>query len=937
MREEEKRKETEEKTEKADNVKAAASGRGRKKRGGRVKRLLLIFACIFAVTAVAGYVMIKPEYDRYKVIVYEKLSNMDRADFSRLPDTEIFDSDGERIGIINAGHYEYVPISEISENIQAAYIAQEDKRFLSHNGVDWIATARAGLVLIKNGGRITQGGSTITQQVIKNTFLTQDRTFSRKIIEILMAPELEKKYTKADIMEFYCNTNYYGNRCYGVQAASRFYFGKDASELTVPEAATLVGISNSPGRYDPVTHPEESKEKRNRVLNSMLKNELITQEEYNTYSASPLVIVEEQQEGTDESYESSYALHCAALELMKLDGFDFEYTFDSKAVYEAYTESYDEAYSEKSSELRSGGYRIYTSIDTDIQNTVQEELDSVLSDFTELQENGKLALQGAGVIVDNETGYVVAAVGGRGTEDPLNRAYNSARQPGSCIKPILDYGPAFDTGEYYPARIMNDYYFEGGPRNSSGTYRGNVTVRQALNLSLNTVAWQVLDDIGIKYGMSYLDKMQFQKLSYIDSSVNSVSIGGFTNGVRPVDMAKAYSTLADGGIYRDNTCILKIEHSELGDLTKNEKVRSERVYREDTAYMITDILKGTFTEGTAGGLELEGGMPCAGKTGTTNDSKDTWFCGYTRYYTGAFWVGYDLPQAMPGVYGATYAGKIWKQAMDRIHEGLAPIDWEMPSTVEERTDESTGITDLRSTTDELRAEQSLKEKEQNRLEEECAKLLSTYEDTVINSVPDVYTVRAQYDELMEKLPLIDNSETRREMLERLETVHEKNEAIVEGMADVIERYEEQKAIEDERLKAMEESQAEENRKAAEEEINKKEVENAIEGLEALKYRSDETEELVDSAIEKLELIEGYPEEEEYAERLYRAVESLSSLPTEEEWQRAEDERKAREEALRQSQSAASQELREEISEKANEVLNPTKAPKEGIDGGPGVM
>ena len=218
-------------------------------------------------------------------------------------------------------------------NLQNAYIAQEDRRFKSHTGVDWIATFRAGLALIKNRGEITQGGSTITQQVVKNTYLTQEQSFTRKIVEILLAPEIEKKYSKADIMEFYCNTNFYGNHCYGVEAASRYYFGKDASDLESYEAAVLVGISNSPTAYNPVRNPEASLKKRNDVLQSMLEVGYLTEDAYNSAISQPLSIVQEEGEGSNENYMSSYAIHCAALALMKLDNFQFQYIFKDKSVY----------------------------------------------------------------------------------------------------------------------------------------------------------------------------------------------------------------------------------------------------------------------------------------------------------------------------------------------------------------------------------------------------------------------------------------------------------------------------------------------------------------------------------------------------------------------------------------------------------------------------
>ena len=741
--------------------------------GWLFKGVLSVFTAAFLIMAAAGlilYAAVKPELDKCREIAYDKLAQMDRSDFSMLSDTVIYDKDGKQIGLINAGHYQYMDINHISMNLQNGYIAQEDRRFKNHNGVDWIATFRAGLALIKHGGEVTQGGSTITQQVIKNTYLTQERTFTRKIVEILLAPELEKKYSKADIMEFYCNTNFYGHRCYGVEAASLYYFGKHAEDLAPEEAAVLIGISNSPSAYDPVSHPNASKNKRDDVLKSMNEVGYLSNADYEKAVSSPLKIVQKETEGTDENYQSSYAIHCAALELMKMDGFEFQYTFDNKEDYTLYSERYTTAYSEQSDRIRAGGFQIYTSLDSGLQAVLQTQIDASLSGFTELQENGKFALQGAGVIVDNKTNYVTAIVGGRGADDPFNRAYLSARQPGSTIKPLIDYGPAFDTGEYYPTRMVNDHKWEKGPSNSGRRYFGNVTVREALNRSLNTVAWQILEDIGIDFGLSYLGEMEFQKLSYVDNQVPSLSIGGFTNGVRVVDMAKGYSTLANGGVYNDRTCIVKILHEKESELTKDMTPFAKQVYRSDSAFMLTDVLKGTFTSpyGTGRGLGLENDMPAAGKTGTTNSSKDTWFCGYTPYYTAAVWVGYDIPRNMPGIYGATYAGKIWKNVMDEIHQGLPPLDWEQPDTVERRADETNGIEDYFSTTAQFRAQQSLHEKEQAALLEELTREAEAFCAREIRSVEDTYTVKDEYASITSRLPLLDDGEQRALLLEQTE-------------------------------------------------------------------------------------------------------------------------------------------------------------------------
>ena len=881
--------------------------------GWLFKGVLSVFTAAFLIMAAAGlilYAAVKPELDKCREIAYDKLAQMDRSDFSMLSDTVIYDKDGKQIGLINAGHYQYMDINHISMNLQNGYIAQEDRRFKNHNGVDWIATFRAGLALIKHGGEVTQGGSTITQQVIKNTYLTQERTFTRKIVEILLAPELEKKYSKADIIEFYCNTNFYGHRCYGVEAASLYYFGKHAEDLAPEEAAVLIGISNSPSAYDPVSHPDASKNKRDDVLKSMNEVGYLSNEDYEKAVSSPLKIVQKETEGTDENYQSSYAIHCAALELMKMDGFEFQYTFDNKEDYTLYSERYTAAYSEQSDRIRAGGFQIYTSLDSGLQAVLQTQIDASLSGFTELQENGKFALQGAGVIVDNKTNYVTAIVGGRGAEDPFNRAYLSARQPGSTIKPLIDYGPAFDTGEYYPTRMVNDHKWEKGPSNSGRRYFGNVTVREALNRSLNTVAWQILEDIGIDFGLSYLGEMEFQKLSYVDNQVPSLSIGGFTNGVRVVDMAKGYSTLANGGVYNDRTCIVKILHEKESELTKDMTPFAKQVYRSDSAFMLTDVLKGTFTSpyGTGRGLGLENDMPAAGKTGTTNSSKDTWFCGYTPYYTAAVWVGYDIPRNMPGIYGATYAGKIWKNVMDEIHQGLPPLDWEQPDTVERRADETNGIEDYFSTTAQFRAQQSLHEKEQAALLEELTREAEAFCAREIRSVEDTYTVKDEYASITSRLPLLDDGEQRALLLEQTEQRYDYFVSIISQMGDEIRRYEEQKAAEEKKAREEAAKEAEKQRLEEDKATKKNSFLLALETVEELEYQREDAERLVNDAIDKLSLIAGDPEADALSDRLQTAISRISTLPTAEEWekrqaQEAEQEAKKEQEAQLEIQSS----------------------------------
>jgi len=674
----------------------------------RVLKIVLL-VMLLLVLGVGGFVFWKiyPELNRIRQTAINTFTNMNESDFKRMSDTEVFDSAGSRIGVISAGHYVYDSLDNISEYIQKAYVDQEDRRFYSHHGVDFMAMTRALLSYVKHRGKVTQGASTITQQVIKNTYLSQERTLERKLTEIIIAPELEKRFGKKKILEFYCNGNYYANGCYGVEAASKYYFGKSAKDVEPWEAALLAGISNRPAAYDPIKHPDNALEKRNEVLKSMYTCKDITADELKEYQGKDLGIVKTQEAATTENYQTSYAVHCAALELMKNDGFEFEYSFKNQNEYLAYEERYKEAYSEKSDLIRAGGYKIHTTLDSAIQGILQTRLDDALRKKDELQENGKYAMQGAAVVVNNDWNTVVAIVGGRGTDDEYNRAFLSARQPGSTIKPLIDYGPAFETGQLYPSLVMNDHQWDKGPSNSGDNYYGYISIREALNRSLNTVAWQVLQRIGTETGLSYLAKMHFSTLSWADMTAPAVSIGGFTNGVRVVDMAKGYATLENGGVYSDRTCISSMIYDKTGQELYSGAEQTTQVFTEGTAYMLTDVLKGTMDKeyGTGYGLDIDG-QQAAGKTGTTNSSKDTWFCGYTKYYTTAVWVGYDTPRAMPGVYGSTYAGKIWHDVMTDLHSGVAEKDWEQPSSVikafidpgnGKQVDYDTGASDLFNT------------------------------------------------------------------------------------------------------------------------------------------------------------------------------------------------------------------------------------------------
>ena len=840
-----------------------------------------ILASVMVIGGIVGlcvYVKVLPMFTEAREEVFDKLVHLSEDDFVMKEDTVVYDSKGKQVGSVNAGSYKYVKINDVSQYIYEGYIAVEDKRFKTHGGVDLVATMRAGVSLLKHNMEITQGGSTITQQVIKNNLLTQNKSYTRKIAEILLAPTIESKFTKAQIMEFYCNSNFYGNKCYGVGAASKYYFGKKCADLEPHEAAMLIGLSNSPASYNPVLHPKAALKKRNSVLRIMCKEGVITPKEYKSALKKKLNIKQfSEKGGSKESYVMSYAIHCAAISLMEKENFKFQYVFDSKEDYQKYNKQYSKVYSEKIESIRSGGYKLYTSINMKKQKKLQKAVDNGLSFNKEKDgDTGKYALQGAAVCINNETNYVEAIVGGRGKNDQYNRAYLAARQSGSAIKPLIDYTPGFESGMYSPSTIVNDHKFANGPSNAGGGYHGNVRIREAVARSLNTVAWQVLDNITVKYGLSFLDKLHFHNISYIDNDNMALSLGGFTEGVRVVDMAKGFSTLANNGSYSDRTCIKKIEHVSDGVVYKNNNEK-DQVYSQDAAWMMTDVLKGVFNEsyGTGRKLKLDNGQICAGKTGTTNSSKDVWFCGYTKYYTTVVWAGYDTPRAMPGASGASIPGVIWKDYMDDIHKKLKPEDFIMPSTISlAKYDgngniiEGTAIsgsskrtygmdyfskTILSEKADEV---QVLKDK---KYQKEVLKKLKNFEKIYISNIADYYDLENDYKELTDMISSIMDDDVRTDYAVRARNKYDSLKDETVSWKKVVKAYEKQQKEENERLVEKKKNDSE---RALKNQIYKNKIELArtrIKRMHGYLYQPSNMQILIDSAKEALDACKGYSE------------------------------------------------------------------------------
>ena len=643
--------------------------------------LLLILTGMLAVLCIfyfGGY------YDRVKAMKDEAdmfVSESTKETFVPSQTGEIYDADGNLVSeTLPDKDSNYLTYSKIPDLFKQAIVSIEDKSFYKHNGVDYKAILRAAKELVMRR-QITQGGSTITMQLARGIFLNNGRTWERKIEEIFIAWDLEKKYNKDQILEFYLNNIYFMNGYYGIASASEGYFNKTPDKLDLSQVAYLCAIPNSPTYYDPLVHPDHTVVRRDLILANMLKDGVISQGEYDHATNENIVLDlsgNKKSNLNENTYVLTYTYKCATEVLMQTEDPDFSlrYDFASDDERAAYDKVYNELYDACLAKLLKGGYKIYTSFDMEMQEELQTCVDEELEDFTDTADDGKYKMQGAAVCIDNSTGQVVAMVGGRSQEIDagltLNRAYQSHRQPGSSIKPLVVYTPGFERG-YYPGTLVEDQEIEDGPKNFDGGYMGQIELSEAVQRSLNTVAWQVYEDITPKYGLSKLKAMHFSEIVDSDYTL-ATSLGGFTYGVEPVEMAAGYCTLQNDGKYRIPTCIKKIVDYKGSTVYSYEGV-SSKVYDKNAAREMVSVLQGVMEEGwgTGRGLRLNNSMPCAGKTGTTDDAKDGWFCGFTHYYTTAVWVGYDTPQSVRGLQGAAWPGRIWKSFMNLIHEELEPV------------------------------------------------------------------------------------------------------------------------------------------------------------------------------------------------------------------------------------------------------------------------
>ena len=684
---------------------------GWRKAGRIIGTLLLVF--VVTLTIFSGIFMAYINSTmRGKVEVYldEFETKVSTELYSQDPDT------GEWVMYqtlyLNSENRIWTDLEDIPKYLQEAAIAIEDKRFEKHHGVDWKGTTRA--IVYTLFGKNVQGGSTITQQLVKNVTGDNEVTVKRKITEIYRALELEKRYEKDEILEAYLNEVFFGQSCYGVVTASRMYFNKDVSDLTLAECASLMGITNNPSMYDPTLSSwtrENNRERQLTILGAMLEQGKISQEEYDAAKAEDIVFsngftisgkyvgsdgaatepepdeppADDTESPADEeepTIKGRYSWFTEAMIGDVADALVEKYGITDKArdngtTYTAYEQAWDMVHGK--------GYKIYTTQNPKYQKIAEDvcyDLSNIpyTSSYTNSAgEQVEDQLQIALTIVDPTNGYVVAMIGGAG-EKQADRVWNwavNARQCGSAIKPVSTYAPALDDGTINGASVIDDYPMllngDVWPRNANWRYQGLTALHKALAQSLNTCAVRTNLAYGVDRSYEFLvNKLGFENLTYTDSQqVGNMALGGFEKGVTTEEMAAAYAAFVNEGVYTKPRTFVRVEDANGNVILENE-AQSSVAMKNTTAAIINHLLQEAALNGT--GYEAQfSGMHIAGKTGSTNSNKDRYFVGYTPYYSCAVWAGYEHNQRI--VASGNPCSAIFRKVMSAIHEELPDKDF----------------------------------------------------------------------------------------------------------------------------------------------------------------------------------------------------------------------------------------------------------------------
>ena len=657
-----------------------------KKKHGKAS---LVFFGILSTIALTAIVVVS--YVLINIVMYvngDLIVNLDeyKANQNQTSFIYAYDENGNTVEIARLHGEEdrvWVDLDDMSPYMAEAFIALEDTRFKEHHGVDWIRTI--GVVVVSDN--LGQGGSTITQQLIKNLTNKKDVTVVRKFYEILSALNLEKNYDKDTIIEAYLNTLYLGSGCYGVKTASEKYFGKDVSELNAAECAVIASITQAPTKYNPLLNPDKNRDRQLYCLKQMYEEHgFLTEEEYNEACAYELVFtnsenyvpkvdenaVKEEDEEIINSFYVDYVRQCVQRDLMEEYGYSKQQASD-KLLY--------------------GGLKIYAAVDLSVQETL-ENIYVNRKNFPELKNDDGELVQSAMTIMDY-AGRVVAIVGEAGEKSGklgLNRAANSYRQPGSTIKPLATYAPAIEMNIYnYSSKVLDSAIFVNGqrwPHNVDQSYGSgnNVSIEYAIQKSLNTVPARIINyDVGIDNSFNFLrDRFHLSKLDETeDRTLAPLATGALTYGTTTVEMAAAYATFGNGGKYYEPYSYYKVTNSQGTQvLLSNEEPRYEQAISEETSDIMCELLQTVDTSyyGTASNVRK---FQIMAKTGTTTSDKDRWFCAGTPYYVAAVWVGFDQPESL-GV-SVNPGGKIFMTVFDEIHKGLEAKEFPKSDKVVEKT------------------------------------------------------------------------------------------------------------------------------------------------------------------------------------------------------------------------------------------------------------
>lgn len=650
-----------------------------RKRSGKRGLVWLLFVSLFAVVCVVvGYLLVILNGERILSENVNKL-NLDEASI-------IVDRNGKQVGKLSVaeGNREIVPIGDIPELVQKAFVATEDKRFYEHSGVDLIGIGRA---LVKDviHRSAKEGASTITQQVARNLFLNADKTIFRKGTEASIALALERHKSKDEILELYLNRIYFGKGQYGIKTAAKFYFNKDITskdpkqQLDIWEVATLAALPKAPSTYNPVANPEKSKERRAVVLSLMQEQGLITAEEA---AAAKLVDYNPDVVPKSSQQYQSY----------------LDYVVDeAKAVTDLSEE-----------ELLSGGYTIKVAMDTKAQQAME---DAFKNDKNFEKSKDEIKMQGAMVIMDQHDGSLVAMVGGRDYEKQGWNRVTKARQPGSSFKPIATYGPAIETGNYFPWSVLRDdkvCYNNGKycPTDSNKVkYIGPVEMTQAIKESRNQPAVWLLNEIGVSKGLAFAEKLGIELDKTQDRNL-AIALGGLTYGASPLQMARAYGAFANGGKLQDPHSILSITSGKGKTIYEYKQSKPKQVMSQTTAYYVTQIMQSVTQPGGTGTRAKISGRAVAGKTGTTqhgikglktSGNRDVWFVGYTPEYTAAVWMGYDSTDKNHLVLQSSgQAAALFSYVMTKALAGKKKLSFPVPNNVMEK-EPTIGVTGLTAT------------------------------------------------------------------------------------------------------------------------------------------------------------------------------------------------------------------------------------------------